>query len=170
MDYRILGPLEVLDGERALQLGGRKQRALLAFLLLHANEIVSSERLVDELWGERPPPTAGKIVQNYVSRLRKELAGGRDDGAGQLVTLGPGYVLRLDPEELDHNRFDALAAEARQALRAGLAEEAAGKLRGRARSLARLRARRSGVRAVHAGLDQPPRGGPTPGSRGSDRR
>src|SRR5512132_947522 len=74
MDFRILGPLEALDEGRALALGGSKQRALLALFLLHANETLSTDRLIDELWGERPPATATKAVQVHVSRLRKALA------------------------------------------------------------------------------------------------
>ncbi len=71
MDYRILGPLEVCDGDRTVGLGGDKQRALLAVLLLHANEVVSADRLIDDLWGERPPASALRTLQAYVSRLRK---------------------------------------------------------------------------------------------------
>jgi DNA-binding SARP family transcriptional activator len=77
MDFHILGPLEALDEGRAVALGGNKQRALLAVLLLHANKTLSTDRLIDELWGERPPATAAKTVQVHISRLRKALAGGR---------------------------------------------------------------------------------------------
>ena len=87
--FRFLGLFEVIDDHgRALALGGFKQRAVLMILLLHANEVVSSERLIDELWGERPPGSAIKTVQVYVSRLRRAL------GDGRLVTHGRGYVLR----------------------------------------------------------------------------
>jgi DNA-binding SARP family transcriptional activator len=106
MEFRILGPLEVLDGDRPLALGGPKQRALLAVLLLHANDVVAVERLVDELWGESPPATVAKSVQVYVSRLRREL------GEDRLRTRAPGYTLRVEPGELDAARFEALAAEA----------------------------------------------------------
>ena len=102
MDFRILGPLEVLDEGHAVTLGGSKQRALLALLLLHANETLTTDRLIEELWGERPPPTAAKNVQMHVSRLRKALATG---AAGDLVvTRERGYVLELDPERLDARR------------------------------------------------------------------
>ena len=74
MEFRILGPLEVVDGERPLRLAGRKQRAVLALLLLHANEIVSSDRLLDEVWGEEPPGTGANALQARVSQLRKALA------------------------------------------------------------------------------------------------
>jgi DNA-binding SARP family transcriptional activator len=77
MEFRILGPLEVLDDEgRTVALGGSKQRALLALLLLHRGETLGTERLIDELWGERPPATAAKSVQVHVSRLRKALGAG----------------------------------------------------------------------------------------------
>jgi DNA-binding SARP family transcriptional activator len=89
MEFRLLGPLEVVEHDRVLVLGGGRQRALFAVLLLHANEVVSADRLIDGLWGQSPPATAGKIVQVYVSRLRKEL------GNGRLVTRSPGYVLRV---------------------------------------------------------------------------
>lgn len=90
---RILGPLEVADDGRVLSLGSGRQLALVGLLLLHRNEVVSTERLVDELWGDSPPPTAGKIVRNYVSLLRKELG-------ERLVTRPPGYLLRVEPGEL----------------------------------------------------------------------
>ena len=75
MEFRILGSLEVLDEGRAITLGGSKQRALLALLLLHPNETLGTDRLIDELWGERPPANAAKSVQMQISRLRKVLAG-----------------------------------------------------------------------------------------------
>jgi DNA-binding SARP family transcriptional activator len=109
MDFRLLGPLEVAEHDRLLALGGIKQRSLLAILLLHANELVSSDRLIDELWGDASPPTAGKALQVHVSRLRKQL------GAGRLATHPPGYVLRVDSSELDLARFEQLLEEARQA-------------------------------------------------------
>jgi DNA-binding SARP family transcriptional activator/tetratricopeptide (TPR) repeat protein len=84
-------------------------RALLAFLLLHANELVSADRLIDEVWGPEPPKTAGASLQNYVSRLRKAI------GAETIVSQPPGYVLRVDPEQFDAARFERLSAEARRA-------------------------------------------------------
>ena len=80
MDYRILGPLEVCVGSQMVELGGGKQRALLAILLLHANESVSADRLIDDLWGEQPPPTALRTLRAYVSRLRKALEATGTDG------------------------------------------------------------------------------------------
>jgi len=105
MEFRLLGPLAVLDGDRSLDLGRGRQRALFAVLLLHANEVVSTDRLIDELWGETPPRTALKSVQVYVSRLRKEL------GDGRLVTEPPGYSLRVERSELDLAHFEQLVAE-----------------------------------------------------------
>jgi DNA-binding SARP family transcriptional activator/streptogramin lyase len=108
MEFRILGPLEVVDEERPVVLQRGKQLALLAYLLLHPNELVSTDRLIDALWGERPPPTAGKILQNAVSQLRRAL------GDDRLVTQAPGYRFRLDQGELDLHRFEQLAQEGRQ--------------------------------------------------------
>ena len=113
MEFRVLGPLEVRDGDRSLSLGGAKQRALLALLALNANRVVSRERLIDELWGEEPPETAVTTVQVYVSRLRKVL------GAGTLVTRPPGYMLATETESVDLERFEHLAAEGRAALAGG---------------------------------------------------
>jgi DNA-binding SARP family transcriptional activator len=109
MEFRLLGPLEVLEHDREVAVGGGKQRALLAVLLLHANEVVSTDRLLDDLWGSSPPATAGKSIQLYVSRLRKEL------GDARLITRAPGYVLRVERSELDVARFEQLVREARVA-------------------------------------------------------
>jgi YVTN family beta-propeller protein len=126
MDFRILGPLEVLDEERVLDVGGGKQRAVLALLLLHPNEVVSSDRLVEGLWPVDPPPSAAKIVQAHISRLRKALDGA---GEGVLLTRGRGYVLRVAPGELDRDRFEALLEQGRAALAADQAERAERTLR-----------------------------------------
>jgi DNA-binding SARP family transcriptional activator/tetratricopeptide (TPR) repeat protein len=117
MEFRILGPVEVWDGAQRLDLGGPKPRALLAVLLLHANQVVSTDHLVDQLWGEAPPPTARSLVQVYVSRLRQALHCSRDRRAAAqvLVTRPSGYLLRVEPGELDLERFEGLAAEARRA-------------------------------------------------------
>ena len=131
MDFRILGPIEVLDHGRPLKLGGSKQRALLALLLLHRGESLSTERMVDELWGERPPPTAAKTVQVYISRLRKALAGGAGEGSGAVVvTREHGYELELAPERLDAQRFERLVGEGREALATGRPERAVSALEG----------------------------------------
>jgi DNA-binding SARP family transcriptional activator len=108
LEFRVLGPLEVIDGDRPLPLGTGQQRTLFAMLLLHANEVVSSDRLIDALWGATPAPTAAKTVQVYVSRLRKEL------GDGRVVTRAPGYALQLDRSELDLARFEQLVGEAQR--------------------------------------------------------
>jgi YVTN family beta-propeller protein len=102
LEFLILGPLEVRDGERTVRLGSAKQRALLGVLLLHANETVSLGRLVDELWGEQPPATAGKLVQGYVHALRKQL------GEGMLRTRPGGYLLSVAPRSLDLSEFEWL--------------------------------------------------------------
>ena len=124
MQFRILGPLEVFERDVAQPLGGAKQRAVLAILILHRGEPVSGERLADELWGERPPATAAKTLQGYISRLRKTL------GEDVLHTRGRGYVLTLPSGQLDLDEFDRLAGEGRNALSAGDAATAAERLRG----------------------------------------
>jgi predicted ATPase/DNA-binding SARP family transcriptional activator len=123
VDFRILGPLEVRDGDREVRLRGGKQRALLALLLVHANRTLAIDRIVDELWGEEVPETAQKMVQIYVSHLRKLLP------SGTLHTRPPGYMLALEPDQLDLNRFERLVADATAALEAGRAVEAAGGFR-----------------------------------------
>jgi len=108
MEFRILGPLEARERGRQIQLGAAKQRSLLGVLLLHANEAVSSDRLVDELWGERPPARALKLVQGHVSALRKLL------GTDRILTQRPGYLIRIEAGELDLNEFERLTAQARR--------------------------------------------------------
>jgi DNA-binding SARP family transcriptional activator/uncharacterized protein HemY len=127
MEFRILGPVEVWDGAQQLDLGGSKPRALLAVLLLHANQVVSTDHLVDQLWGEAPPPTARNLIQGYVSRLRQALYQSRDRSASAsaLATRPSGYLLRVEPGELDLERFEGLAAEARRATADGDLERAA---------------------------------------------
>src|SRR5262245_41728056 len=99
MKFRILGPIEVVRDDRTLDLGSGRQLALVALLLLHANEAISVDRIVDELWGESAPPTAAKIVRNSVSVLRRELG-------NRLVTRPPGYLLRVEERELDSERLE----------------------------------------------------------------
>jgi DNA-binding SARP family transcriptional activator len=126
MEFRILGPLEVCtDGGHKLDLAG-KRKALLAVLLLHANEAVSTDGLVDALWGAEPPDTAGKALQVYVSRLRKLLG---QEGEAPLVTRPPGYALDLGPHTLDLHRFERLRADANESLANGDPAEAEAKLR-----------------------------------------
>jgi predicted ATPase/DNA-binding SARP family transcriptional activator len=126
MEFRILGPLQALDQGRDVAPAGSKRRALLALLLLHVNETVPVERLIDELWGERPPATAARTVQAHVSRLRKALAA--SNGTPDLiVTREHGYQLALDPERLDSHRFERLVAEGSAELAGGDAQRAASK-------------------------------------------
>ena len=112
MEFRILGPLVVLDDGEELPLGPAKERTVLAALLLRAGSIVSRTQLVEDLWGESPPLTAARAVNVYVSQLRKTL------GKERLQTRPPGYVLRVAKDELDLARFQRLleAGEAKEAL------------------------------------------------------
>jgi YVTN family beta-propeller protein len=126
VEFRILGPLEVLDGERELRLGSPKERELLAVLLLHAGSVVSRERLIDELWGESPPPTAAKALNVHVSQLRKTLA---HNGHDPVATRPPGYALEVEPEAVDAVSFERLVAEARARFAAGEVESAGALLR-----------------------------------------
>ncbi|MDQ2965542.1 MAG: winged helix-turn-helix domain-containing protein, partial [Chloroflexota bacterium] len=128
LQFRILGPFEVVGDGRSLPFASGKERALLAVLLLHPNERVSTDRLTDLLWDESPPESAPKMIQIYVSRLRRTLA----DHAGpdpRLVTQAGGYRLRVASDELDLDRFERLRAEGRSALEAGDAGSAAAALR-----------------------------------------
>jgi DNA-binding SARP family transcriptional activator len=124
MEFAILGPLEVRRDGRLVALAGGRLRAVLAALLLHANQPVSAERLAQALWGVDAPPMATRTVQVYVSRLRKTL------GEEELLATTPaGYRLRLAPGQLDAERFEQLVSEGRQALAQGRAEEAGAILR-----------------------------------------
>src|SRR4051794_1471812 len=116
MDVRLLGPIEVTFGNGAVPLGSPKQRAVLAMLALDAGITVSAEQLIDGLWGDDPPATAGKLVQLYVSHLRKALATAGDGDA--IVTHGRGYELRVDRGQIDVAQFERLLAQgaAREAL------------------------------------------------------
>src|SRR4051794_34813521 len=115
MEFRILGPLEITDDGRLLALGSGRQLALVALLLVHANTVVPTERIVDELWEGQAPPTAAKIVRNSISLLRKELG-------DRLVTRAPGYMLRVEAGELDSERPEhAIRPRGREGLRPALA-------------------------------------------------
>ena len=128
MDYRILGPLEVDDDDgRAVDLGGRQQRLVLAMLLLHRNEVVSVDRLIEVVWGERAPVHAIKNVQIHVSRLRKALEGRSSDE--RVRTRANGYVLAVAAGEFDVERFEHLVEEGRRTLAAGEPEQAETSLR-----------------------------------------
>ena len=115
LEFRILGPLEVVSDDVPLALGGQKQRALLALLLVRANDVVPTERLIEELWGDSAPRTAATSLQNFVSQLRKTL------GPDVLETRAPGYRLRVTPDQLDLTRFERAVREARAA---GVADRA----------------------------------------------
>jgi DNA-binding SARP family transcriptional activator len=119
LEFLILGPLEVLADGRALELGAAKQRALLALLLLQANELVPADRLVEELWVGQAPATAAHSVQVYVSQLRKAFDRAGTAGAEVLETRAPGYLLRVAPEQFDLRRFERLTEEADRARDAG---------------------------------------------------
>src|SRR5438034_5698842 len=119
MNFGILGPLEVRGDRGELPIGGGKQRALLALLLIHPNESLSTDTLIDQLWADEPPPTAAKILQNYVSQLRRVL------GDDRLQTQARGYALRVEPGELDLDRFRQRFEEGRRAQAAGDPERAA---------------------------------------------
>ena len=130
MEFRILGPLEAWDEGGEVSLGGPKPRALLAVLLLHPNEVVPADRLIDELWGEDSPERAAAALRVNVSRLRKALP------QDVLTTRSPGYVIRVEPDDLDLHRFERLVEEGRGLLARGLAADASERL-GEALSLRR---------------------------------
>ncbi|HEY5275837.1 MAG TPA: BTAD domain-containing putative transcriptional regulator, partial [Coriobacteriia bacterium] len=128
-DFRLLGPVEVAVDGRVIALGGVKQRALLALFVLHANEVVSRDFLIDELWGERAPASADHSIVVYVSRLRKAL---QAHGAGKMPILDTearGYVLRVEPEQIDVQRFERALERGARALAEGSASDAADLLR-----------------------------------------
>jgi len=118
MEFRVLGPLEALADGTPAKLGGSRPRAVLAVLLLHSGQVVSASRLIDEVWAEDPPDTAANVLQGYVSQLRKEL--GRDT----IETRDPGYLLRVDHDSLDLNRFERLVSDGTELLERGRPEDA----------------------------------------------
>jgi DNA-binding SARP family transcriptional activator/class 3 adenylate cyclase/tetratricopeptide (TPR) repeat protein len=137
VEYRVLGPLEVVGPDGPVALGSVQQRAVLAALLVHAPEVVSVDRLIDELWGERPPATAAHAVQVHVSAIRKTLRTAGAGGGIGVTRSGSGYAIEVDPERVDATRFERLVAGAQRALpdapaaaRDGF-EEALGLWRGR---------------------------------------
>ena len=118
LELRLLGSLEVRDGERTISIPRPKQRALLAALALEAGRVISKDQLIDRLWGDQAPARADHALENYVSQLRKLL------GDSVIVTRAPGYVLAVEPEQVDSLRFERMIAEAH----AAPAEERAAKL------------------------------------------
>ena len=152
IEYRLLGPLEVAVAGRPVKLGGPRQRAVLAVLLAQADTLVPALRLVDELWGEDPPPTASNLVQGYVSQLRKVL------GKDAIATQGTGYILHLGNHTLDLREFERLAHDGNRALGAGQGA-AAGQRLAEALSLWRGPAladltEESGIQPLAARLDE----------------
>src|SRR3954449_10796774 len=123
MQIRVLGHLEATVDDRPVAVGGAKQRAVLAMLGLEANRPVTADRLVEGLWGEEPPPSASKMVQNYVWRLRRTLG---EDEEVAIVTRGRAYELRIDRDHVDACRLERLVAEAAQAGGGGRAGAGAG--------------------------------------------
>jgi DNA-binding SARP family transcriptional activator len=113
LDYRILGAVELWRDGRQVDIGGPRPRALLGLLVLHRNRVVSTDRLIDLLWGERPPSTAANTLHVLISHLRRALNG--DGGEAVLVTRRPGYELRVAPGRVDLERFETLCVEARVA-------------------------------------------------------
>src|SRR3954452_12800955 len=116
--YQVLGPLEVVVDGEAVELGGQRQRSLLALLLLKANQVVATDALIHALWGDQPPRTYATSLQNGISQLRKAL------GPAVLETRPPGYVLHVAADQLDLVRFEELV----RAARGQPAEQAAGTL------------------------------------------
>ena len=127
MQFRILGPVEVIHDGRAVAVGGRRERAVLALLLASANRVVSAERLADDLWVGEPPARAVQTLQVFVSRLRKALREGGGDGV--VVTQPPGYLAQVPPDSLDAARFEALVEAAREQSSGGAPDQAASTLR-----------------------------------------
>jgi YVTN family beta-propeller protein len=127
LEFRVLGRLEVIRGQQGLPLGSPKQRALLGFLVVHANEPIPRERLIEELWGDAAPKTVNAVLSVYLSRLRRLLA----DGTGEqlLLTQAAGYVLSVPPEGLDSRRFEVLLERGRRELASGEAGRASLTLR-----------------------------------------
>ncbi len=154
MEFRLLGPLEVLGDDGApIPLGGKRPRALLALLLLHPNAVVLADRLIDGVWEEDPPASAQSALQVHVHSLRKTL------GADRIVTHGRGYALRVDAEELDVERFERLVATGTRASSRDGARAVAWSCTGRVRR-----------RAVRPRRRSTSRGGAPGRTRGSDRR
>ena len=121
MEFKILGPLEVVEGDRKLPLGGAQRKALLAMLLLRANRVIGIDELVERTWGDDPPKTAEHSIQVHVSELRKILEEGGDAGGrASIVRRSLGYAIELPEQSLDVHRFERLAEQGRAALAAGM--------------------------------------------------
>jgi predicted ATPase/DNA-binding SARP family transcriptional activator len=131
MEFRILGPVEVWEGDRSLSLGGTKQRALLAILLTHVNHVIGTDRLIDLIWPDDAPDTANHSLQVYVSQLRKVLEPGHRAGAPYsfLISQPPGYMIRIKTDDLDLGRFQRLIDEGKQFMSEGTHDIAVAKFR-----------------------------------------
>jgi DNA-binding SARP family transcriptional activator/uncharacterized protein YqgV (UPF0045/DUF77 family) len=131
LDFRVLGPFEVLDVGDALPIGAFRQRAVLALLVIHAREVISTDRIIDELWSGSPPPSALKTLHAYVSRLRSVLHRSAATNADSelLLTRHGGYVLDVDEAQIDSVRFERMVADAAEALQSGRPQTAADGLR-----------------------------------------
>src|SRR5438093_4281717 len=123
MEFRILGPLEVTSEGRPVALPGSRERTVLALLLLSANRVVSSERLIDDLWGDKAPDRAADALRVFVSRLRKALKAAAGDAV--IVFRSPGYLLEVDAASLDAARFEALVTRGRDEAGRGRQHDAA---------------------------------------------
>jgi DNA-binding SARP family transcriptional activator len=123
VEIRVLGRVDAIIDGNSLPLRRRKQRAVLAMLALRANRTVATDELIDGLWGDRPPTSAAKNVQSYVSQLRKELAS--DDSGTSIVTRGRGYELKLPKDAVDAARFEHLVERARAEAERGIPDGAA---------------------------------------------
>jgi DNA-binding SARP family transcriptional activator len=121
MRFCVLGPLEAYANGRIVTIGGGRQRALLALLLVHSGEVVSRDRLIDELWAGRPPASGSQSLDVYLARLRKAFREAGEEAV--LVTRAPGYL--LDPEDTDARLFESTVKDGRKALAEGQAERAA---------------------------------------------
>jgi DNA-binding SARP family transcriptional activator len=130
IEFLLLGPLEARQRDRLLRLGSIKHRMLLAKLLLHANQVVSTDELIEAVWGEEPPPTVRQSLQNHVAALRKAIEPSNGSVPPRmLLTRDPGYLLKVDLEQLDLHRFQRLDRAGREALAAGDPAAAADLLR-----------------------------------------
>jgi DNA-binding SARP family transcriptional activator len=116
MQFLVLGPLEVIADGRTVALPAAKHRALLASLLVRANQAVPADGLIDAIWAGEPPASAAKTLQTSVSQLRRELEPSAAGDWQTLRTVEGGYRLHVDPDGLDASRFDRLAADGRRAL------------------------------------------------------
>src|ERR1700726_2269580 len=102
MEFRVLGPFEVHDGDQEIPIGAFRQRAVLALLTIHAGQMLSTDRIIDEIWSGSPPPSALKTLHAYISRLRKSLHDPTISGAGvSLLSHHSGYELAIEPSDVD---------------------------------------------------------------------